>query len=217
MDGLAVINVAPSVVPNPFVPGFRIFSYNVSSEALMKQRGKRDHGHRRGRRGDKDRHCKEEPYSRSWKCHLDQPWHSDTDAPSRSNQAFTPLGYAQVGGGVPMKFGLIMSKLMRMQFYMPDIAEANKTHPPHFKLEYLTYPVSALHPKGSGDESFQYPVPVRHLPRSLRDGRKSKSKYAPYEMKDLTIGSWVRLGRRLGGEGHGKLRRQFKKNMFVST
>lgn len=98
LDGLAVISVAPSVVPNPFVPGFRIFSYNVSSEALMKQKGKkRHHGHRRGRRGDKDRHCKEEPYRSSWKCHLNDPWYSDPKAPSRRNQAFTPLGYAQVG------------------------------------------------------------------------------------------------------------------------
>lgn len=98
LDGLAVVNVAPSVVPNPFVPGFRIFSYNVSTEALMEPRGKkRNHGHRRGRKGDKDKHCKEEPYSSSWKCHLDEPWHSDSDAPSRRNQAFTPLGYAQVG------------------------------------------------------------------------------------------------------------------------
>jgi len=198
MDELAAISVAPSVVPNPFLPGFRIFSYNVSSEALMKPTGKRDHGHRRGRRGDKDKHCKEERYNRSWKCHLDQPWHSDPDAPSRRNQAFTPLGFAQ--------------------FYMPDIVEANRTHPPHFKLEYLTYELTALHPKGSGDDKmFVYPVPVRHLPRSLREGEKEESKYAPYSMADLTIGSWVGLGRRLGAEGHGKLRRRFKKYMFVSV
>lgn len=95
---------------------------------------------------------------------------------------------------------------------MPDIAEANKTHAPHFKLEYVTYPLWALDRKGSGDE---YPVPLRHLPRSLRDGKRKKSKYVPYEMEDLTIGSWVGLGRRLGRGGDGKLRRQFKKYMFV--
>ncbi len=97
LDGLAVINAAPAVVPNPFVPGFRIFSYNISSDALLEATKKRHHGHKRGRKGDKNKHCKEEPYRSSWKCHLREPWHSDAGAPSRSNQAFTPLGYAQVG------------------------------------------------------------------------------------------------------------------------
>jgi endopolyphosphatase len=96
LDGLAVINVAPSVVPNPFVPGLRIFSYNVSADGLMEPRKKREHGHRRGRKGDKESICKEKPYDRSWKCRLKEIWHSDHDAPSRKNQALTPLGYAQV-------------------------------------------------------------------------------------------------------------------------
>lgn len=106
---------------------------------------------------------------------------------------------------------------------MPKVATANETHPPKFKLEYLTYPLSALHPMESGDSEFYYPVPVRHLPRSLRDGKKKigelkkKKKYVPYEMKDLTIGSYVELGRRLADVGHGKLRRQFRKYMFVSS
>jgi endopolyphosphatase len=95
LDGLAVINEAPSVVPNPYVPGLRIFSYNVSSEEV-KQTKKRNHGHQRGRKGDKDKHCKEEPYRSSWKCHLSEKWYSDADAPSRKNQQWTPLGYAQV-------------------------------------------------------------------------------------------------------------------------
>ncbi|THG95806.1 hypothetical protein EW026_g5912 [Hermanssonia centrifuga] len=29
-DSLAVVNVSPSVVPNPYLPSFRIFSYNIS-------------------------------------------------------------------------------------------------------------------------------------------------------------------------------------------
>jgi len=96
LDGLAVVNVAPSVVPNPFVPGFRVFSYNAT-EGRVGTKGKRDHSHRRGRRGDKKQACKKEPHRSSWKCHLDEPWFSDPDAPSRKNQALTPLGYAQVG------------------------------------------------------------------------------------------------------------------------
>lgn len=32
-DALAVVNVAPSVVPNPYLPSFRIYAYNLSGEA----------------------------------------------------------------------------------------------------------------------------------------------------------------------------------------
>lgn len=96
---------------------------------------------------------------------------------------------------------------------MPDIAEADEKKTPQFKLEYLTYAVSALDLGGSGDG--KPPVPVRHLPRSLRDGTSTTSKYAPYSMTDLTLGSWVELGRRLG-QGHKKLQKRFKKYMVVS-
>jgi len=97
LDGLAVVNVVPSVVPNPYVPGFRVVSYNTTG-GLVETRRKRDHRHQRGRKGDKNEACKKEPHQSSWKCHLDEPWFSDPDAPSRKNQAFTPLGYAQVNG-----------------------------------------------------------------------------------------------------------------------
>ncbi|EKM80275.1 hypothetical protein AGABI1DRAFT_120307 [Agaricus bisporus var. burnettii JB137-S8] len=189
LDGLAVINVAPSVVPNPFVPAFRIFSYNVSGDGLMGARKQREHGHRRGRKGNKDDVCKDKRYDKSWKCHLQKSWHTDRDAPSRRNQALTPLGYAQ--------------------YYMPDIATANKTQAPRYELEYVTYPVSAL---GSGDWE---PVPVRHLPRALREGRKGK-RYAPYGLRDLTVGSWVGLGRRLGQGAEKRVRRRFREYMGVS-
>lgn len=98
--------------------------------------------------------------------------------------------------------------LTRLQFYMPDIVEADETHPPHFELEYLTYPVSAL---GSGDWE---PVPVRHLPGALLEGRKG-GRYAPYEMADLTVGSWAELGRRLGTGGEKRVRRRFRAYMGV--
>ena len=34
-DNYAVVNVAPSVVPNPYLPSFRIFSYNISGPAYL--------------------------------------------------------------------------------------------------------------------------------------------------------------------------------------
>ncbi|KAL9712723.1 Endopolyphosphatase [Leucoagaricus gongylophorus] len=166
LDGLAVVNVAPSVVPNPFVPGFRVFSYNAT-EGRVGTKGKRDHSHRRGRRGDKKQACKKEPHRSSWKCHLDEPWFSDPDAPSRKNQALTPLGYAQ--------------------YYMPDIGKAGRRDGPEFRLEYVTY----------------------------KSGDGVGSREAPYGMEDLTVASWVGLGRELGS-GDGEVRRRFHEYMFVS-
>ena len=116
MDEYAVVNVAPSVVPQ-YLPSFRIFSYNITEQSNLvdgrkkptpKKPPKRKHGRRRGHRGDKEKHCKEEKYKNSWKCHLDEPWNSDENAPSRKNQFLTPLGYAQVRGDVPGDRGRLL-------------------------------------------------------------------------------------------------------------
>ncbi|KAG5221087.1 Endopolyphosphatase [Salix suchowensis] len=51
-DNYGVINVSPPVVPNPYVPTFRVFSYNVSEHGEI-QGKKRKHRHDRGKHGDK--------------------------------------------------------------------------------------------------------------------------------------------------------------------
>ena len=79
---------------------------------------------------------------------------------------------------------------------------------PRFELEYVTYTIEALEPKGEGA---QYPVPIGQLPSSS----VQKGKYAPYGMKDLTIGSWMGLGRALGDGRREKLRQRFRKYMFM--
>lgn len=110
MDEYAVVNVAPSVVPNPYLPSFRIFTYNISGNAqhelqgaLKKKKGsKRKHGHDRGDKGNKTTHCQIEEHQKTWICHLNDPWHSDPDSPPRSNQRWTPLGFAQVHFSFPI-------------------------------------------------------------------------------------------------------------------
>lgn len=199
MDEYAAVNVAPSVVPNPYLPSFRIFTYNISKNAQHELQGalkkkKRKHGHDRGDKGNKTTHCQIEEHQKTWICHLNDPWHSDPDSPSRSNQRWTPLGFAQ--------------------YYLPSIKDADKSHPPHFELEYVTYSVANLHPRKGLEDDFQYPIPLKHLPTPLQNATTSKSKYAPYGLADLTIGSWVRLARRLGDSSHGKLRKRFRKYMF---
>jgi endopolyphosphatase len=100
VDHFAVINVSPSVVPNPYLPTFRIYTYNVSDLQFgdwKKKRGsKRKPTHPHDGSGDKQKLCKERQYRDSWKCKLNETWFSDPDSPSRTNRLWSPLGYAQV-------------------------------------------------------------------------------------------------------------------------
>ena len=93
----AVVNTAPPVVPNPFVPSFRVYSYNISAgDEITRRKRNRNRGHRRGDRHEKEAHCKLERNRDTWKCFLNATRHTDPDSPSRSNRLWTPLGYAQV-------------------------------------------------------------------------------------------------------------------------
>lgn len=98
-DNYGVVNVSPSVIPNPYLPSFRIYTYNIthSGENVHTKKKKRKHGHRRGK-GNKAEMCKKKAYKNSWRCKLDKSWHSDPEAPSRMNTLWSPLGYAQVCG-----------------------------------------------------------------------------------------------------------------------
>lgn len=97
------------MVPNPYLPTFRIFTYNITgansavgtlscderARALKDRVPKHPHGGG-GKAGDKKKLCKEKEHKGSWKCKLHEPWHSDDKAPSRMNTLWSPLGYAQV-------------------------------------------------------------------------------------------------------------------------
>lgn len=93
LDNYAVVNVAPAVVPNPYLTSFRIFSYNATGSPTSLGR---NHGHKRGGGKNKEALCKLDEYRDTWKCHLNDSWHSDPNSPSRSNRLWTPLGYTQV-------------------------------------------------------------------------------------------------------------------------
>jgi endopolyphosphatase len=102
---------------------------------------------------------------------------------------------------------------------------ANASEKPEFKLEYLTYPVSRLHLNEDKDDdddggAFAYPVPPRNLPKSLRTAaaeNRTKSRYAPYGLADLTVGSWLGLADELGGSGNGKEKRAFRRFMYETV
>ncbi|KAG6821271.1 hypothetical protein H0H93_002381 [Arthromyces matolae] len=197
-DEYTVVNIAPSVVPNPYLPSFRIFAFNVTGERYNYKVNKgREHGHQRGDGGDKDKKCLLKKYKNTWKCYLNETWNSDPESPSRSNKQWSPLGYAQ--------------------YYMPDLEEANEKRKPEFKLEYMTFSPEKMHPIHDGEEGgiFHYPIPLKRLPKSLRKGNVTETKFAPYSMKDLTIPSWVELAQKLGNKQEKKLRGQFRKYMYM--
>jgi len=208
LDNYAVINVSPSVVPNPYLPSFRIFAYNItdgagfaaqhdnspSDERVRAFKDRVPKHPRGGKAGNKNKLCKEKEHKNSWKCRLREPWHTDEEAPCRKNTLWSPLGYAQ--------------------YYLPDLDAANKTHKPRYQLEYLTFTATALHPQGN-QEDFHYPIPLGNLPWSLRNNTVIKSKYLPYRMDDLTIPSWIKLARTLVEPTQTKMRRQFKKYMYM--
>ncbi|CAL1700593.1 unnamed protein product [Somion occarium] len=204
-DNYAVVNVAPSVVPNPYLPSFRIFSYNISGSpyvpgdlgVIVDGRGPR--GSNAPRPDCLDDLARQNATFEK-ECHPSGHWNSSPNSPSRRNGLWSPLGFAQ--------------------YYMPDLnATTNKRkRPPKYKLEYLTFHPSLLHPPSEGARSgFHYPLPLRNLPRSLRNSTVTKSKYAPYGMHDLTIPSWLKLARRLGKAKHKKLRARFRRYMYMGA
>ena len=111
------------------------------------------------------------------------------------------------------------------QFYIPDL-DGTEKHPPKWKLEYLTFEPARLHPPGSALELGEdadaaarawYPIPLKQLPKSLRNATVTKRKFAPYKMADLTIPSWLRLVRRLGQTKNAKLRQRFRRYMYMGA
>ncbi|KZT74415.1 endopolyphosphatase [Daedalea quercina L-15889] len=186
-DDYGVVNVSPSVVPSPYLPSFRIFAYNTTGTPYVPAM--------QAARSS----CDDADGRDAWWCGMAKPWHANPESPSRTNRLWTPLGYAQ--------------------YYLPDLDSANKKHAPKVKLEYLTFSRRALHPSSGSEqaEAAWHPIPLRHLPKSLRNATMTDkgSKYVPYGLADLTIGSWVDLGRRLAAGTEAKLRKRFRRFMYM--
>lgn len=109
--------------------------------------------------------------------------------------------------------------LCRPQYYLPNMSGTAK-HPPKWKLEYLTFEPARLHPPAGAvavASKFEYPIPLKHLPRSLRNATRTTSRFAPYRMPDLTVASWTGLARRLAKAKNEKLRKRFKRYMYMGA
>jgi len=207
-DDYAVVNVNAAIVPNPYIPSFRIFTYNITGlSTLTKDIGsdpylqtikatqrRRALNHEQVRTFKKPK-CEYKKFRNAWRCQPDKPWHSDSESPSRRNSLWSPLGFAQ--------------------FYMPRLEEFDQTHDPEFELEYMTFPLSSLHPDEETQNitNHQYIIPLQLLPEELREPGAVESEYTPYELNDLTIPSWLDLATRL--TKNKELRLRFKEFMYM--
>lgn len=124
-----------------------------------------------------------------------KPRHYSKRSPSRTNRALSPLGYTQ--------------------FYLPSMMKQKKR--PKWEVEYTTYKVKTLVPSSPENTTQPLPVPLHLLPgydpsvfskpknkTEEKEVAKKTAKFykavkavTPYRMKDLTIGSWVKLARML--------------------
>lgn len=97
-DNLAVVNVAPSVVPNPYLPSFRIFSYNISGTRYVAEDEEvGGGGYRLGDSSCGDGVCSDEGFEKmERRGQASKEWNSSPKSPSRMNRLWTPLGFAQV-------------------------------------------------------------------------------------------------------------------------
>jgi endopolyphosphatase len=167
---------------------------------------KKGGGHRHGKKPKTD--CDKPEHEDQPHCKFrSKPRYFSPESPSRMNQKFTPLGYAQ--------------------FYVPDLDKQTE-EPPKWELEYATYDVEGLLRGGyngtDGEDTGRQPVPWHLLPgfgevdivalnkekdgggrRDKDDGgmkkfRKTLQKYTPFKMSDLTIPNYIALAKELADD-----------------
>ena len=121
------------------------------------------------------------------------PRYYSKDSPSRRNGPLSPLGYTQ--------------------FYLPTL-DVEPNQQPQWEVEYSTLKPKDLVP---GNETQPLPIPLHLLPgfdeavfsedaddevarEKRRNFENEMKRITPWRMKDLTIGSYVNLARRLVAE-----------------
>ncbi|GAB1520067.1 Endopolyphosphatase [Rhizoctonia solani] len=192
-DDYFIVNIGPSVIPE-YTPSVRVFTYNITgaelngSSPITNVDELLDSEEVNASKID----CRKKENKDKKKCVFKKPRHASKRSPSRRNSLWSPTGYAQ--------------------FYIPESNWANKTHPPQYELEYVTYSLSTLR---NANVSL---IPDHLLPPELRGGSiesLTKSKYAPFGLRDLTIPSWIKFARKLGERK--KLWKRFRDVMFLET
>ncbi|KAG8692017.1 Endopolyphosphatase [Ceratobasidium sp. 423] len=190
-DDYFVVNIGPSVIPE-YTPSVRVYTYNITGadsaepSLIANVDESLDSEELNASKID----CTKKENKDKKKCIFKKPRHANKRSPSRRNTLWSPTGYAQ--------------------FYIPESNWANKTHPPQYELEYVTYSLSTLR-----DANVAI-IPEHLLPPELRGGSietLTKSRYTPYDLRDLTIPTWIKFARKLGKKK--KLWKRFRKAMFL--
>lgn len=150
--------------------------------------------------------------------------HSSALSPSRHNSFLSPLAFTQ--------YYLRLDEFNAFEGYGTEerLRQGGERPRPEWVVEYTTRraeevaqllsEVAAEDGEGENAELRLWPTSVRE---ALREGKDEKEvverlrreDVTPYEMEDLTIGRWLKLGRKVA-EG-GKAWKEFRKRMFVSS
>ena len=214
-----VMNVGPSVLPT-YIPSARIFSYNISGVELEDEmefsRVKRlplpqdpaDDDDEDDLKGKKD--CKKPENEDKPRCTFKRkPRYSSPESPSRSNKPLTPLGYTQFylpdleDQKTPPKFKVEYTTFKAKELLPPNVSGEKRSQPP--PVPYHLLPgwdssigkLSAEEMKRLDEDTFD-----DRSDDELKGKKSPKDKFlkeikkiTPFKMKDLTINSYIKLGR----------------------
>ena len=147
------------------------------------------------------------------------PRHFSPSSPACTNRFRTPLGYTQYfleldkvnlnSGYGPGKEGM---KLLK------ERGETGMRPTPEWSVEYVTGTAESVARKVLRGEVMGMPESVRQIALQGKESVVSALREAgvvPYEMRDLTVGSWIELGRTLARSD--KAWKEFGHRMFVSS
>ena len=243
-DDYTIINMEPSIIPTYF-PGFRLWQYDISKkdegrrwrQIVGDELDQEDEGEDASIEGAQRstgflRFSKRTPPNTDLS-HLTR--HTSPHSPSRTKSYLTPLGYTQYylplplvnenSGYGPGPHGAALLKKRGEHGIRPTAG---------WEIEYTTYSAKNLARSLLGRSDQPPSIPIQMLPEgiaevvrkyrtrsgeggidSLRKVLRGTLNLVSYELEDLTIPSWLELGRTLGrSEVHWKL---YLKRMFVST
>lgn len=240
-DDYSIMNMEPSIIPTYF-PGLRLWQYDVSkrSKRWRKSSDESEDGSEGVVAGEESSGEEDEDSIRFEKRKTrndSDPLlrHVDPQSPSRFQSYLTPLGYTQYflplplvnanSGYGPGRAGAALLK---------KHGEKGQRPPAQWEIEYTTFTSKNLARSLLGLEDQPAAIPTHLLPPSVhqlvrkygvRGGKgalaslekvlKGKENLISYELENLTIPEWLKLGKQLGGsEVHWKV---YLKRMFVST
>ncbi|KAK4704578.1 hypothetical protein P7C70_g1627, partial [Phenoliferia sp. Uapishka_3] len=212
----ATLKLAPSALLSLILPAHPVITF-LSNSLIKKRKDKK--------KKRKKHHKRPAPR---------MPRHFSPDSPSLTNKYLSPLGYTQFyidldDANLHSGFG----PGEEAQQLEAESTLLSKRPSPNWDVEYVTFGAEAYAKGLLGKGQEGGPVTVGALPIEMRRAmeesegsseasrekdlvkRLKEGKLVPYELEDLTVGSWVGLARRV--VKNKKRWRKFVKKMFVGS